>query len=105
MLRTNFNKRDLPKYKRAIIDFKAKTGIDRLYIEEKAYCGDNQLLVDAHALHDNGSGGLKLFWEIFNNINIITDNEMFDNMQYYMEYCQKNEYITPQEWLENKKHF
>jgi hypothetical protein len=28
-----------------------------------------------------------------------------DNMQYYMEYCKINEYVTPQEWLDNHKHF
>ena len=31
--------------------------------------------------------------------------EMFQNMQYYMEYCQRKGYITPQDWLEKKKHF
>lgn len=32
-------------------------------------------------------------------------SEMYDNMQYYMEYCQKNEYISPKEWIDSKKHF
>jgi len=27
--------------------------------------------------------------------------EMFQNMQYYMEHCQREGYITPQDWLEN----
>ena len=31
--------------------------------------------------------------------------EMFENMQYYMEYCEMNEYVTPQEWIEKYKHF
>ena len=31
--------------------------------------------------------------------------EMFLNMQYYMEYCQSKEYVTPQDWIENYKHF
>jgi len=31
--------------------------------------------------------------------------EMFQNMQYYMEHCQRNGYITPQDWLEKEKHF
>lgn len=30
---------------------------------------------------------------------------MFENMQYYMEYCEANGYITPQNWLEKEKHF
>lgn len=25
------------------------------------------------------------------------------NMQYYMEYCQRNGYVTPDEWLKNYK--
>lgn len=28
-----------------------------------------------------------------------------DDMQYYMEYCQKNGYVTPKEWITNHKHF
>ena len=31
--------------------------------------------------------------------------EMFLNMQYYMEYCLSNKYVTPQEWIEKYKHF
>lgn len=31
--------------------------------------------------------------------------EMYLNMQYYMEYCRANKYITPQEWIEEHKHF
>jgi len=31
--------------------------------------------------------------------------DMFLNMQYYMEYCQMKGYVTPQEWLEKYKHF
>jgi hypothetical protein len=26
-------------------------------------------------------------------------------MQYYMEYCRENKYVTPQEWIEEHKHF
>jgi len=33
------------------------------------------------------------------------NRELWDNMQYYMEYCQKNGYVTPKEWIENHKHF
>lgn len=31
--------------------------------------------------------------------------EMYLNMQYYMEYCRANKYVTPQEWIEEHKHF
>ena len=31
--------------------------------------------------------------------------KMFQNMQYYMEHCQREGYITPQDWLEKEKHF
>ena len=31
--------------------------------------------------------------------------EMFLNMQYYMEYCEANGYVTPQKWLQDHKHF
>lgn len=31
--------------------------------------------------------------------------QQLDDMQYYMEYCQRNGYVTPQEWLNNHKHY
>tara|TARA_R110002012_G_scaffold319726_2_gene541152 strand:- start:661 stop:858 length:198 start_codon:yes stop_codon:yes gene_type:complete len=31
--------------------------------------------------------------------------ELWDDMQYYMEYCQRNGYVTPKEWIEKHKHF
>ncbi len=31
--------------------------------------------------------------------------ELFENMQYYMEYCEKKGYVTPQFWLSDLKHF
>ena len=34
-----------------------------------------------------------------------TEKDKHLNMQYYMEYCQANGYVTPKEWLENHKHF
>lgn len=32
--------------------------------------------------------------------NTYTADQMYTNMQYYMEYCKLNDYITPQAWLE-----
>jgi hypothetical protein len=34
-----------------------------------------------------------------------SEQEMFLNMQYYMEYCERNGYVTPKDWLEKYKHF
>lgn len=34
-----------------------------------------------------------------------TKEEMFLNMQYYMEHCQLKGYVTPQDWLKDHKHF
>ena len=31
--------------------------------------------------------------------------EMYLNMQYYMEYCEMKGYVTPQDWIEKHKHF
>ena len=31
--------------------------------------------------------------------------EMLLNMQYYMEYCGDNKYVTPKDWIEKHKHF
>lgn len=31
--------------------------------------------------------------------------QMHSNMQYYMEYCQSNGYVTPMKWLDELKHF
>ncbi len=42
---------------------------------------------------------------IIHKSKLITNEEMFLNMQYYAEYCQINGYVTPQNWLENHKHF
>lgn len=33
------------------------------------------------------------------------DNEMYLNMQYYMEYCKFKGYVTPRKWIINHKHF
>lgn len=35
----------------------------------------------------------------------IKPEDMYLNMQYYMEYCQRNEYVTPQDWIAKHKHF
>ena len=35
----------------------------------------------------------------------VSEHDMHLNMQYYMEYCEKNSYVTPQEWLKNYKLF
>ncbi len=40
---------------------------------------------------------------LLNNQN--NQNELYLNMQYYMEYCQSNGYVTPQDWIEKHKHF
>lgn len=35
-----------------------------------------------------------------------TENlKMYENMQYYMEYCEQIGYVTPQDWIEKHKHF
>jgi hypothetical protein len=31
--------------------------------------------------------------------------DLYDNMQYYLEFCQRNGYVTPKEWLSKHKHF
>jgi len=33
------------------------------------------------------------------------EDEEYLNMQYYMEYCRINDYVTPHEWIEKHKHF
>ena len=38
-------------------------------------------------------------------IQALEGDEMYLNMQYYMEYCKSNGYVTPQEWIEKHKHF
>ncbi len=37
--------------------------------------------------------------------NKYSKDEMLLNMQYYMEYCNNNEYVTPEVWIERYKHF
>ena len=109
MLRTNFSKKDLKIYELAIEEFKAKTGSNRLSIHEKAYDIHERIIKDAMALHDSENVDLSLFWDISDRIrNDIkqTENQvMLENMQYYMEYCQSNGYVTPMDWLTKYKHF
>ena len=42
---------------------------------------------------------------IIHQSKLITTDEMYLNMQYYMEYCQSKGYVTPHEWIEEHKHF
>ena len=111
MLRTNFNKNQLSKYKKSIVEFHSRTGVDRLYIKDEAYDAVNTLMPDCYALHDKeNKQDLNIFWQIFlrldrNNLHIITEKEMFENMQYYMEFCLENYYVTPQDWISDHKHF
>ena len=30
---------------------------------------------------------------------------LYENMQYYMEYCESEGYVTPHDWIEKHKHF
>ena len=87
----------------------------------KAYCdkgGVDEVLVEYEELVQNPKASI--FERVLgtnlkvkeNNTIIIkkiktyyTSEEMYMNMQYYMEYCQNNEYITPQYWEENLKTF
>lgn len=73
------------------------------FIEE--YCREpfteaEMVLKDSYPLIDSNG-----FVVTINKKSVFGKSEMFDNMQYYMEYCQANGYITPEEWLETKKHF
>ena len=38
-------------------------------------------------------------------ITTLFETEQYLNMQYYMEYCVKNGYVTPKDWIEKHKHF
>lgn len=42
---------------------------------------------------------------IFHTSKLYKAEEMYENMQYYMEYCQLKGYVTPQDWIEKHKHF
>jgi hypothetical protein len=33
------------------------------------------------------------------------EGDMFLNMQYYMEFCEREGYVTPQDWIALHKHF
>ncbi len=33
------------------------------------------------------------------------EDEEYYNMQFYMEHCQRNGYVTPHEWIEKHKQF
>lgn len=42
---------------------------------------------------------------LFRDMDVVYRDEMYINMQYYMEYCIAKGYVTPQEWFEKHKHF
>ena len=48
---------------------------------------------------------MQAYGEYYHGEKVKDDSEMFDNMQYYMEHCKMNGYVTPQEWIEKHKHF
>ena len=111
MFRTNFDKKYELKYRKAILIYKDKTGIDRFTIKNDAYNVNEELISNSLSLHDNSKLNTSLFWDILRDIGDddiggdISEKEMLLNMQYYMEYCKINEYVTPMDWILNHKHF
>ena len=53
----------------------------------------------------NGEQARKALDEVIREAIKDYKDEMYLNMQYYMEYCQMKGYITPQEWIEKHKHY
>lgn len=49
--------------------------------------------------------GYKRGAEMVNERQPYSAQEMYLNMQYYMEYCEMKGYVTPQDWIEKHKHF
>lgn len=43
--------------------------------------------------------------KVANTATLHSFDNMCTNMQYYMEYCKTNEYVTPMEWIANHKHY
>lgn len=50
------------------------------------------------ATNTSGNEKMEKILELF-------EEEEYLNMQYYMEYCRANGYITPQEWIKECKSF
>lgn len=111
---TNFSKKDLARYESAIAEFKLRTGLDVLFVSDKAYDIYHRQLTDYMSLYTSVETDLSLFWQINDTLrdrqtrtefSAVVEDEMLSNMQYYMEYCLKNEYVTPSEWLLKYKHY
>lgn len=58
------------------------------------------------------SNGLPKLYDGYISVDEINEKEekeyshnLLCNMQYYMEYCQANGYVTPQEWLNKQYEF
>jgi len=109
MFRTNFSDTQLLRYKMAIDEFRTKTGNNRLSIKSEAFDMFGEIVENTSSLHDSEDGDLSIFWNIFDKLkyklNQIESSEMLENMQYYMEYCQQNGYISPADWIISHKHF
>jgi maleate cis-trans isomerase len=62
------------------------------------YTQRQKLGVIISATNTTGNEKMKKIVKLF-------EDEEYLNMQYYMEYCQMNGYVTPMEWIEKHKHF
>ena len=94
---------NLPKPKQAFIDkyineYNKGDVINDILVEIEKY--DDMTQIDT-IFKVNGNNEItihpvKTLWSA---------DDMYLNMQYYMEYCESNGYITPKDWIETKKHF
>lgn len=92
MVRTNFYKCDLPKYQKAIIEFKKQTGSNRLFISQRAFDKRGNMLTKDCALYDKENGDLTDFWKIF-DATIITEQITTDNSKVNVNLIKKVEIL------------
>ena len=113
MIITNFDESEYSLYMKAIEKYKEDYNKDILYIDV-AFDSDRKFLQKSKSLNRNefnkdgtfiDNNDLSDFWRIFEDIEKSEEYNLHLNMQYYMEYCQENDYVTPQEWIKNHKHF
>ena len=104
--------------KKHIVELKKKTGLSENQIDElfsllietkegvmKAFKGD-WIIKEPFPTGDRDFYPCKdkIFRKTYEQSDKL-EKEMHLNMQYYMEYCQANGYVTPIDWIEKHKHF
>lgn len=82
---------------------------DKKYVPIKIDANINQNSYSLGEIEEFEDWEIEIYTKLTNGFVTIVEKEyshnLLSNMQYYMEYCQANGYVTPQDWLNKFKHY